>query len=98
MQEPISQPVRVVEKAPGKVERVVTKARELTQKGEEWFKNKWEKVTGKKPTEVRQVLKDIEGADETVLLTDEIEKPNQKVEGTPEEQIFSKPIKSVIES
>lgn len=97
MQEPISQPVRVAEKAPGKAEQAKETVKKWSQEGKKWLKEKWEKISGKKPSEVRQVLEDVEKADETVLLTDEIEKPEQKVEGTPEKHI-SKPIKSVIES
>jgi len=80
MQEPIPPPTRVTEKAPGKVERVVTrvvtKAKELTQKGKEWFKDKWDKVTSK-PREVLNNLNiSVPTKIEDTYLVDSSEKTN----------------------
>lgn len=82
------QPVRVEARPVGKVEQAKAAVKKLSQEGKKWFKDKWEKVTGKEPSEVRQVLNDVVEADKTVLLIDEIEKHVQKVEGTPEEQVL----------
>jgi len=93
MQEPIPQPARVTEKAPGRVERVVQKAKEWSKNGKSWFESMFKK-TDEKP---REVLKDVEKATEKTLHIED-EKPNQKTEGTLEEQGFTQPIRSVIES
>jgi len=70
------QSLRVEARPVGKVEQVKAKVKELTKKGKEWFKDKWEKVTSKP----REVLNDINisvpKTIEDTYLVDTTEKTN----------------------
>lgn len=76
MNEAPVQPVRAEVRPVGRVEQAKAKVKELTKKGKEWFKDKWNKVTNKP----REVLNDINISvptkKEDVYLVDSTEKTN----------------------